>query len=89
MAETAQTIYRSQNGDRWQLVRDDVSGRATVRHEANPSSGGHRTELEVEEFLSQAGSGPEFAALRDLLARNAASAKDAGPAPKAKKRAHP
>ncbi len=69
MAETTQDIYRSQNGDRWQLIRDDVSGRAVVRHQANPSSGGHRTDLDVDDFLSQDGPGPEYAALRRLLDR--------------------
>ncbi len=63
-------IYSSQNGDRWWLVRDAVSGRSTVRHAANLSSGGHRTEMGVEEFLSQSGSGPEYDALRSILAAN-------------------
>jgi hypothetical protein len=67
MTDTKQPIYSSQNGDRWWLIRDDTSGRTVVRHEANQSSGGHRTDFEVEEFLSQAGSGPEYAALRRLL----------------------
>jgi hypothetical protein len=67
MTETTTSIYFSQNGDRWQLIRDDVSGRAVVRHQANQSSGGQRTDLGVDEFLSQAGSGPEYAALRRLL----------------------
>jgi hypothetical protein len=67
MAIVTLDIYRSQNGDRWQLIRDDVSGRAIVRHEANQSSGGHRTDLDAHDFLSQAGSGPEYAALRRLL----------------------
>jgi hypothetical protein len=70
MATTTLEIYRSQNGDRWQLIRDDVSGRAVVRHAANQSSGGHRTELDVQDFLSQAGSGPEYAALRRLLQKD-------------------
>lgn len=52
MTETTTSIYFSQNGDRWQLIRDDVSGQAVVRHQANQSSGGQRTDLGVDEFLS-------------------------------------
>jgi hypothetical protein len=67
MADISRPIYSSQNGDRWWLIRDEVTGRDVVRHEANRSSGGHRTDMDAEEFLSQAGSGPEYAALRRLL----------------------
>jgi len=69
MTVTVEDIYRSANGDRWKLVRDTETGRATVRHEANPASGGTVLETEVEDFLSIDGSGPEFAALRRLLDR--------------------
>ena len=67
MAFSSQDIYRSQNGDVWRLVRDAASGWAFVRHEANPSSGGHVTETGVQDFLAQNGAGPEQAALRGLL----------------------
>ena len=67
-------IYRSQNGDIWQLIRDTVTGRVLVRHQANPPSGGHVTEVEVEEFLSRGGSGPEYAATRKLLATSVGEA---------------
>jgi transaldolase len=46
MGETdpvVQEIYRSCNGDRWQLVRDG-SGRRFVRHQANASAGGQVTD---------------------------------------------
>jgi hypothetical protein len=69
MTQSAAEIYRSANGDRWTLISDPNSGRASVRHEANPSSGGRVTEMDVEAFLSIGGSGPEFAALRRLLDR--------------------
>jgi hypothetical protein len=69
VTQLAEEFYRSANGDRWILIRDPNSGRASVRHEANPSSGGHVTEMDVEAFLSIGGSGPEFAALRRLLDR--------------------
>lgn len=68
MAQTMQDIYRSSNGDRWRLVRDDATGRLFVRHEANPASGGSVTETAVDDFLATAGGGPEYAALRRLLA---------------------
>jgi len=61
-------IYRSSNGDRWQLVRPADSADAVVRHIPNPSSGGRTTEIPVADFQSIDGPGPEFAALRRLLA---------------------
>ncbi len=69
MTQSTEEIYRSANGDRWTLIRDANSGRPSVRHEANLSSGGQVTETDVEAFLSIGGSGPEFAALRRLLDR--------------------
>ncbi len=60
-------IYRSQNGDAWHLLREAPSARILVRHTANDASGGHVTDLPVEEFLSIAGPGPEHRALRTLL----------------------
>jgi hypothetical protein len=71
MAQSEEPIYRSSNGDRWALIRDTGTGRLSVRHEANPSSGGRVTETDADEFLSIAGSGPEFATLRRLLNRPA------------------
>jgi hypothetical protein len=65
--QSAELVYRSSNGDRWLLVRDPGTGRRFVRHEANEASGGRTTDTDVDEFLSVAGSGPEFAALRALL----------------------
>lgn len=73
MTLIADDIYKSENGDTWRLIRDSASGRAYVRHEANPSSGGHITELEIEEFLSRDGSGPEYAATLNLLGKPAQS----------------
>jgi hypothetical protein len=64
----SQNVYKSQNGDTWRLIRDTKSGEASVRHEANASSGGHVTEMSAEEFLSRAGSGPEYAAVRRSMA---------------------
>jgi hypothetical protein len=61
-------FYRSSNGDRWRLVRDTETGRRTVRHEPNLSSGGRVTETPAEEWLDRTGTSPENAALRALLA---------------------
>ncbi len=69
MEKAAEEIYRSSNGDRWTLIRDSSTSRLWVRHEANPSSGGRVTDTDVDAFLSVAGSGPEFVALRWLLNR--------------------
>ena len=71
MTLPAEDIYRSSNGDRWILIRDTSTGRVTVRHEPNPSSGGRVTDTDVEEFLRVGGPGPEFAALRRILDRPA------------------
>jgi Putative lumazine-binding len=66
MAEPS-LIHASENGDRWHLVREPGADRASVRHEANPASGGHVTVTEVEAFLGAGRSGPEHAALRRVL----------------------
>jgi transaldolase len=63
----SQDIYRSSNGDRWQLIREPGSGRSFVRHEANSSAGGQVTDTDVDEFLSVHGSGPESVELRRML----------------------
>ena len=67
MAVTTKDFYRSSNGDRWQLVHDDASGRSLVRHEPNLASGGRTTDTEVEAFLNRTGSSPENLAVRALL----------------------
>jgi transglutaminase-like putative cysteine protease len=66
-APSVQTIYTSPNGDHWQLIHDPATGGRFVRHKANASSGGHQTDLGVDEFLQRGGPGPEKAALRHLL----------------------
>jgi hypothetical protein len=61
-------LYRSSNGDRWQLVREADPASMVVRHIPNPSSGGCTTETAVAHFLSVNGPRPEYAALRRILA---------------------
>lgn len=60
------TVYRSSNGDDW-LLATDASGRVTVIHRANLSSGGRETVLPVDEFLQRGGGSPEAAAVRAAL----------------------
>jgi hypothetical protein len=60
-------LYSSANGDRWLLARDTTSGRVFIRHEANPASGGRKTEIEVGAFLSRDARGPEHAELLRLI----------------------
>lgn len=67
MTVISEDIYQSSNGDRWRLIRDTTSGRAFVRHDPDPSSGGRATHVPVDEFLARAGNGPEHIALRRLL----------------------
>jgi hypothetical protein len=45
-------LYRSPSGDIWFLVRDPMTGLAFVRHQANVSSGGQVTDVEIGAFLS-------------------------------------
>jgi hypothetical protein len=45
-------LYRSPNGDTWFLARDPATGLAVVRHQANASSGGQVTDVEIGDFLS-------------------------------------
>lgn len=59
-------IYRSANGDRWLLIREQN----VVRHEPNLASGGRVTETAVDEFLKRTGSSPENQALRAMLERD-------------------
>ena len=69
-------IYRSSNGDRWQLVDAGEQRQMLVRHIPNASSGGQTNDTTVADFLSIDGAGPEFAALRRLLASIADNTQD-------------
>jgi hypothetical protein len=44
-------LHRSPNGDTWFLTRNARTGLAFVRHQANASSGGQVTDVEINEFL--------------------------------------
>jgi hypothetical protein len=45
-------LYRSPNGDTWFLVRNPTTGLGFIRHQANASSGGRVTDIEIATFLS-------------------------------------
>ena len=59
-------LYRSSNGDVWQLLHDPASGQMMVRHTPNAASGGQVRETSIESFL-RGGDGPQQHALRSLL----------------------
>lgn len=65
-----ETVYRSSNGDDWLVERDLEGQAAAVIHQANPSSGGTRTRLPVDEFLERSGDGPEVVAVRAAVGKD-------------------
>jgi hypothetical protein len=65
MLQTARELYRSANGDRWSLIRDD--GKVLVLHEPNVASGGRPSRLEVGDFLVRDAHGPQHAELLRLI----------------------
>jgi hypothetical protein len=66
------TFCTSSNGDRWLMLHDGETGRYTVRHEPNLSSGGQATEVGGPEFLSRNTLSPQGQALAQLLAKDGA-----------------
>ena len=77
MAASITEIYRSSNGDRWQLVRTSDPASMRVRHIPNASSGGQTSDITVANFLSIDGPGPEYVSLRRLLGSVADEPRDA------------
>lgn len=67
MATKIRRLYRSPNGDRWYLARETDTGHVYVKHQANEASGGQVTEIEIGDFLSSGGRGPEHAELLRLI----------------------
>jgi hypothetical protein len=68
MTVQSRELYRSgPNGDRWLLVRDTESGRVFIEHKPNISSGGQTSHMEIGDFLSHSGHGPEHQALLRLI----------------------
>ena len=67
MTVDTRTLYQSSNGDRWQLARDPETRRVFIRHEANPSSGGRMSTIELGAFLGTGESGPQHQELLRLI----------------------
>ena len=67
MAIETRRIYRSANGDEWYLARGTPSGRVFIRHKANKPSGGPMTDIEIGDFLTSGGHGPQHAELLRLI----------------------
>ena len=59
-------LYRSSSGDRWQLAREDRSGRVFIIHEPNIPSGGRTSHIVIGPFLT-GGHGPEHQELLRLI----------------------
>jgi hypothetical protein len=60
-------LYRSPNGDVWHLLHEVGADLWIVRHQANLPSGGVATDMDVLDFMSQGGRGPEHEALQAVL----------------------
>ena len=67
MTIETRTLYQIPGGDRWHLARDSETGRVFIRHQANLSSGGRATDIEIGAFLSGSGLGPEKQELLRLI----------------------
>jgi hypothetical protein len=82
MAEAIVEFARSQNGDRWYIGRHQSTGFAYVIHEGNESSGGHRDEVALADFLGTSdGDHPERLKLLRLIGAWAESARYEEPGP--------
>jgi hypothetical protein len=66
MSTCQRKIYRSENGDSWWLCREE-GGRVYALHEANLSSGGTTTKIEISDFFGSGESGPEHQSLVRLI----------------------
>jgi hypothetical protein len=66
LSDGDELVFQSGNGDLWYLGRDPTSGARTVKHVANPESGGHVSYTEIESFLLN-GAAPEHQAFRQLI----------------------
>jgi hypothetical protein len=65
MPQAMRELYRSANGDRWSLIRDDE--KVLVLHEPNAASGGKTSLIEVGDFLVRDAHGPQHAELLRLI----------------------
>ena len=65
MQQPSRELYRSANGDRWSLIRDD--GEVLVLHEPNTASGGTPFRIGIGDFLGRGGHGPQHTELLRLI----------------------
>ena len=63
MIPSRRELYRSHNGDSWFLARDPSDGHVFILHEPNLPSGGHRSQIEIGDFLRAGGNSAEHQAL--------------------------
>lgn len=61
------TLYASDSGDRWSLVRSPSDGSVVVRHRPNEASGGRASDVGLRSFLAGSGNGPERQALLAMI----------------------
>ena len=61
------TQHSSNGGDKWDLTRDTATGRLFIRHEANEPAGGQVIDIEIGDFLTSGGHGPQHAELLRLI----------------------
>lgn len=67
MSTQERQLYKSENGDRWSLVRDPDNGGVFVRHRPNLPSRGQVSDTSLGEFLIQGGLRPEKQELLRLI----------------------
>jgi hypothetical protein len=67
MPNARRDLYRSSNGDRWSLIRDEQLGKVLILHEPNAASGGRPSRLEVGDFLVRDAHGPQHTELLRLI----------------------
>jgi hypothetical protein len=66
MEEKRREVYRSSNGDVWNLVRTGA-GRVYVEHRPNAPSGGKSSYLDIATFLATGPEGPQHQAVISLI----------------------
>lgn len=67
MAIKMRELYRSSNGDCWDLGRDLATGDVFIKYEPNAASGGQPSYIDIGAFLSRGPRNPEHRALLQLI----------------------
>lgn len=60
-------IYRSPNGDDWLIRTNAETGKMSVVHRPNASSGGQESVTPIDELLERGGHSPEVEMVRKAL----------------------